>query len=149
MCNKCIRLGVCVYIFISTQNVLPLSIFLYRIVQVIMVLLLLQVNGFFGARGVMGNIPDAYTYIASSFYHMVGYYNMQHRIRLYEYYRDQWTYHVKGLWFYLPHQTVPFLSMMGSSNFGKHFYASRIKDSGHIVFWPVRLSVTLVMSFTP
>ncbi|XP_062567116.1 CDP-diacylglycerol--glycerol-3-phosphate 3-phosphatidyltransferase, mitochondrial-like isoform X1 [Saccostrea cucullata] len=77
-----------------------------------------QVNGFYGARGVMGNIPDAYTYIASSFYHLVLYHSMQHRIRLYEYYRDQWTYHVKGLWYYLPNQTLPFLCMMGSSNFG-------------------------------
>ncbi|XP_061182445.1 CDP-diacylglycerol--glycerol-3-phosphate 3-phosphatidyltransferase, mitochondrial-like [Saccostrea echinata] len=77
-----------------------------------------QVNGFYGARGVIGNIPDAYTYIASSFYHLVLYHNMQHRIRLYEYYRDQWTYHVKGLWYYLPNQTLPFLCMMGSSNFG-------------------------------
>lgn len=77
-----------------------------------------QVNGFYGARGVMGNIPDAYTYIASSFYHLVKYYNMQHRIHLYEYYRHQWTYHVKGLWYYLPNQNLPFLSMMGSSNFG-------------------------------
>ncbi|XP_022313163.2 CDP-diacylglycerol--glycerol-3-phosphate 3-phosphatidyltransferase, mitochondrial-like isoform X1 [Crassostrea virginica] len=77
-----------------------------------------QVNGFYGARGVMGNIPDAYTYIASSFYHLVKYYNMQCRIRLYEYYRSQWTYHVKGLWYYLPNQNRPFLSMMGSSNFG-------------------------------
>lgn len=85
-----------------------------------------QVNGFYGARGVMGNIPDAYTYIASSFYHLVKYYNMQHRIRLYEYYRNQWTYHVKGLWYYLPNQTLPFLSMMGSSNFGELFLQCRL-----------------------
>ena len=100
-----------------------------------------QVNGFYGARGVMGNIPDAYTYIASSFYHLVKYYNMQCRIRLYEYYRSQWTYHVKGLWYYLPNQNRPFLSMMGSSTFGKNSPPPKkktnrkIKNIKRISYW--------------
>ncbi|XP_077980531.1 CDP-diacylglycerol--glycerol-3-phosphate 3-phosphatidyltransferase, mitochondrial-like [Glandiceps talaboti] len=77
-----------------------------------------KTNGFYGAKGVAGGIPDAYTYIAKHFYARLCKHNQLHRIRLYEYYRDKWTFHAKGLWYYFPHQVLPSLSLLGSTNFG-------------------------------
>lgn len=38
---------------------------------------------------------------------------------LLEYERTGWTYHAKGLWYYLPGSTLPNLTLIGSSNFGE------------------------------
>lgn len=78
-----------------------------------------QVNGFFGARGIAGAIPDAYTYIAKGFYYRVRYLNQDNRIKMHEYYRDAWTFHVKGLWYYRNKESLPSLTFVGSPNFGK------------------------------
>jgi CDP-diacylglycerol--glycerol-3-phosphate 3-phosphatidyltransferase len=77
-----------------------------------------QANGFYGSKGVSGAIPDAYTYIAKKFYDEVVRSNQQSRISLHEYSRQGWTVHSKGLWYYLPGQNVPSMSMVGSPNFG-------------------------------
>ncbi|XP_071507776.1 CDP-diacylglycerol--glycerol-3-phosphate 3-phosphatidyltransferase, mitochondrial-like [Diadema antillarum] len=77
-----------------------------------------QVNGFYGSRGISGYIPDSYTFIACQFFGALCRRGLQHRIRLYEYYRDSWTFHVKGLWYYLPGQRLPTLTLIGSPNFG-------------------------------
>ncbi|XP_074648127.1 CDP-diacylglycerol--glycerol-3-phosphate 3-phosphatidyltransferase, mitochondrial-like [Tubulanus polymorphus] len=84
-----------------------------------------QVNGFYGAKGLSGAIPDAYTYIAKNFYERVCSLGQTTRVELYEYYRDKWTFHVKGLWYYLPGQTLPTLTLIGSPNFG---YRSVYRD---------------------
>lgn len=36
-----------------------------------------------------------------------------------EYERPGWTYHAKGLWYYLPGSHLPDLTLIGSSNFGE------------------------------
>ncbi|XP_051925653.1 CDP-diacylglycerol--glycerol-3-phosphate 3-phosphatidyltransferase, mitochondrial isoform X2 [Hippocampus zosterae] len=77
-----------------------------------------EVNGFFGAKGVAGAIPDAYTHIARQFYERVRQLGQQGRIRLHEYHRPQWTFHAKGLWYYLHRQDRPCLTLIGSPNFG-------------------------------
>ncbi|XP_061665643.1 CDP-diacylglycerol--glycerol-3-phosphate 3-phosphatidyltransferase, mitochondrial [Syngnathoides biaculeatus] len=77
-----------------------------------------EVNGFFGAKGVAGAIPDAYTHIAGQFYEHVRRLGQQGRIRLHEYHRPEWTFHAKGLWYYLHGQDRPCLTLIGSPNFG-------------------------------
>ncbi|XP_057681617.1 CDP-diacylglycerol--glycerol-3-phosphate 3-phosphatidyltransferase, mitochondrial isoform X2 [Corythoichthys intestinalis] len=77
-----------------------------------------EVNGFFGAKGVAGAIPDAYTHIARQFYERVRQLGQQGRIRLQEYHRPQWTFHAKGLWYYLYGHDRPCLTLIGSPNFG-------------------------------
>lgn len=42
-----------------------------------------------------------------------------HRIRLFEYEKPEWTYHAKGLWYYLPGEELPAMTLIGSSNFGE------------------------------
>ncbi|PIK61702.1 putative CDP-diacylglycerol--glycerol-3-phosphate 3-phosphatidyltransferase, mitochondrial [Apostichopus japonicus] len=87
-----------------------------------------QVNGFYGASGISGYIPDSYTYIAKKFYRAVCRRKLQERIGMHEYYRDGWTFHAKGLWYYLPGQSLPSLSLIGSPNFG-HRSVSRDLES--------------------
>ncbi|XP_061561350.1 LOW QUALITY PROTEIN: CDP-diacylglycerol--glycerol-3-phosphate 3-phosphatidyltransferase, mitochondrial [Phycodurus eques] len=77
-----------------------------------------EVNGFFGAKGVAGAIPDAYTHIARQFYEHVRQLGQQGRIQLHEYHRPMWTFHAKGLWYYLHGQDRPCLTLIGSPNFG-------------------------------
>ncbi|KAL6094374.1 pgs1 [Pungitius sinensis] len=77
-----------------------------------------EVNGFFGAKGVAGAIPAAYTLIARQFYGQVCLQGQQGRVHLHEYHRSQWTFHAKGLWYYLQGQDRPCLTLIGSPNFG-------------------------------
>ncbi|ESP04009.1 hypothetical protein LOTGIDRAFT_185397 [Lottia gigantea] len=84
-----------------------------------------EVNGFYGAKGVAGLIPLAYIHIARVFYQSVCYFNQDKRIKMYEYTRPEWTFHVKGLWYYLPNDILPALTLIGSPNFG---YRSVYRD---------------------
>ncbi|GLD60154.1 CDP-diacylglycerol--glycerol-3-phosphate 3-phosphatidyltransferase, mitochondrial [Lates japonicus] len=77
-----------------------------------------EVNGFFGAKGVAGAIPTAYIHIARQFYNQVCQLGQQERVHLHEYHRPQWTFHAKGLWYYLQGQDRPCLTLIGSPNFG-------------------------------
>ncbi|XP_071763988.1 CDP-diacylglycerol--glycerol-3-phosphate 3-phosphatidyltransferase, mitochondrial [Centroberyx gerrardi] len=77
-----------------------------------------EVNGFFGAKGVAGAIPAAYIHIARQFYNKVCQLGQQERVHLHEYHRSQWTFHAKGLWYYLQGQDRPCLTLIGSPNFG-------------------------------
>ncbi|XP_061913164.1 CDP-diacylglycerol--glycerol-3-phosphate 3-phosphatidyltransferase, mitochondrial [Entelurus aequoreus] len=77
-----------------------------------------EVNGFFGAKGVAGAIPDAYTHIAAQFYERVCRLGQRDRVHLHEYHRPKWTFHAKGLWYYLQGQDQPCLTLIGSPNFG-------------------------------
>ncbi|EDV42207.1 uncharacterized protein Dana_GF17865 [Drosophila ananassae] len=76
-------------------------------------------NGFQGAKGVAGGIPAAYTLIAKSFYESLVRRQQNHRVNFFEYEKPGWTYHAKGLWYYLPEARLPNLTLIGSSNFGE------------------------------
>ncbi|XP_076366374.1 phosphatidylglycerophosphate synthase 1 isoform X2 [Tachypleus tridentatus] len=84
-----------------------------------------KVNGFYGAKGISGAIPDAYTYIAKKFYERVRHEHQERRIRLHEYEQENWTFHVKGLWVYYPGESLPSVTLIGSPNFG---YRSVYRD---------------------
>lgn len=76
-------------------------------------------NGFKTAKGAAGGIPDAYTQLSKKFLQKIIEVNQTHRIKLFEYQRSNWTYHAKGLWYYLPGSYTPDLTLIGSSNFGE------------------------------
>lgn len=76
-------------------------------------------NGFQGARGAAGGIPAAYSHIAKSFHQRLTSMAQEQRIRMFEYEQRGWTYHAKGLWYYLPQSFLPDLTLIGSSNFGE------------------------------
>ncbi|KAG2379032.1 hypothetical protein C9374_007670 [Naegleria lovaniensis] len=77
-------------------------------------------NGFFTAKGISKNIPMAYDTMEQEFYSAVEKNQKLGSIKLYEYMREKWTFHAKGLWLYSPNKqfNTPFLTMIGSSNFG-------------------------------
>lgn len=76
-------------------------------------------NGFQGAKGMAGGIPAAYTLIARYFYKKLKEAGQDDRVKLFEYQKDGWSYHAKGLWYYLPGSDLPNLTLIGSSNFGE------------------------------
>ncbi|XP_004536599.1 CDP-diacylglycerol--glycerol-3-phosphate 3-phosphatidyltransferase, mitochondrial [Ceratitis capitata] len=76
-------------------------------------------NGFQGASGPAGGIPAAYTLIAKKFYENLVHLKQSHRVNFFEYEKDGWTYHAKGLWYYLPGASYPNVTLIGSSNFGE------------------------------
>lgn len=82
-------------------------------------------NGFFSAKGIAGCIPAAYTKLEESFVKNCNKLGQQNRITLWEFIRPGWTYHAKGLWYFLPNQEKPCLTLIGSPNFG---YRSVNKD---------------------
>lgn len=84
-----------------------------------------EVNGFYGARGAAGAIPYLYTQVARQFHQQVCAFQQEKRIQLFEYYRSKWTFHVKGLWYYVARDPLPTLTLIGSSNFG---YRSVYRD---------------------
>ncbi|CAG5135816.1 unnamed protein product [Candidula unifasciata] len=84
-----------------------------------------QANGFLGAKGVAGAIPYSYIYLAHQFLKQVQKTHQNQRIHLLEYVRDSWTFHGKGLWYYLPSRHFPTLTLVGSPNFG---YRSVYRD---------------------
>lgn len=76
-------------------------------------------NGFKGAKGPAGGIPDAYTLLARQFYDRIKQQGQDDRISLYEYERELWTYHAKGLWYYPAGSSLPYMTVIGSSNYGE------------------------------
>lgn len=76
-------------------------------------------NGFKGAKFPSGNIPDAYTLLARQFYEKIKQHGQENRISMFEYQRDQWTYHAKGLWYYPAGSSLPYMTVIGSSNYGE------------------------------
>ncbi|KAL9955415.1 hypothetical protein ACROYT_G036737 [Oculina patagonica] len=76
------------------------------------------VNGFYEAKGVAGGIPHAYTLLARDFYKLILEHKKTEHISVHEYVRDKWTFHAKGLWYYLPNEPLPSLTLIGSPNFG-------------------------------
>jgi len=77
-----------------------------------------QANGFYGAKGISGAVPDCYAIIEKGFLEKVKNSGNQDRIKVQEYIRDKWTYHGKGLWITGQNQEDPSITLIGSPNFG-------------------------------
>lgn len=76
-------------------------------------------NGFLGAKGPAGGIPDAYSLLARQFYDKIKQQGQEDRISLLEYERASWTYHAKGLWYSPASSRLPCMTVIGSSNYGE------------------------------
>ncbi|OQR67545.1 CDP-diacylglycerol--glycerol-3-phosphate 3-phosphatidyltransferase, partial [Tropilaelaps mercedesae] len=73
-------------------------------------------NSFYRAPGIMFYIPVMYTHFLKLFYEKTE--SVRDRVRLWEYRRDGWTFHGKGLWYYPPGESRPTFTLIGSPNFG-------------------------------
>jgi len=67
-----------------------------------------------------GGIPAGYTLLAYQFYRRLMDRAHGARIRLWEYQRQHWTFHAKGLWisFNNANDPRPCFTLIGSPNFG-------------------------------
>ena len=59
-----------------------------------------------------------YIHFAKKFLEAVSSHGYEDRVQYFEYLREGWTFHGKGLWYYLPGEQLPSLSLVGSSNYG-------------------------------
>ena len=65
-----------------------------------------------------GGTPHAYTLLARDFYKLILEHKKTEHISVHGYVCDKWTFHAKGLWYYLPNEPLPSLTLIGSPNFG-------------------------------
>ncbi|KAF8626104.1 hypothetical protein AX17_006600 [Amanita inopinata Kibby_2008] len=84
-----------------------------------------KANGFFGSKGISGRIPEGYTYLEQRFMSAVhkngrlwsgGKSGKGMGVRLSEWERHGWTYHAKGIWLSPSADSLPVLTMFGSTN---------------------------------
>ena len=43
-------------------------------------------------------------------------------VNIFEYFRGEWTFHTKGIWFYENQEETPSLTIIGSSNYSQRSY---------------------------
>ncbi|KAI9296581.1 hypothetical protein K502DRAFT_289308 [Neoconidiobolus thromboides FSU 785] len=102
-----------------------------------------EANGFFNSKGVSKFIPDAYTLIEKEFLFKVKGKHREKTIKVEEYHRDKWTYHAKGLWMYKPNESIPFLTMIGSPNYGSRSLERDLEAQAIIVTSNVKLRTAM------
>lgn len=78
-----------------------------------------RANGFFGAKGLAGYIPDMYRSNLLSFLRSMEQ-KQAGKASAHEFWREHWTFHGKGLWWYPidSSSSLPCMTVFGSSNFG-------------------------------
>ncbi|XP_067936570.1 CDP-diacylglycerol--glycerol-3-phosphate 3-phosphatidyltransferase, mitochondrial-like [Watersipora subatra] len=77
-----------------------------------------QANGFTTASGIARYIPMAYRWYESFFLKRMSACSQADRVKLYEFSRNGWTFHSKGIWYYARGSSLPSLTVIGSSNYG-------------------------------
>lgn len=80
-----------------------------------------EANGFHSGKGILKYIPDLYLDIAQRTSNHID--NAAKSKQVFEYYRQGWTFHSKGLWLSPAGIDKPILSSIGSPNFGNSFFS--------------------------
>lgn len=73
-----------------------------------------KVNSFYDAKGLLGYVPSMYSAVSRRFFQQIQ--SSGSSLRLWSFYRPQWTFHTKGVW--IKTQDGVVVSTVGSSNFG-------------------------------
>ncbi|RKP18973.1 hypothetical protein ROZALSC1DRAFT_29379, partial [Rozella allomycis CSF55] len=87
-------------------------------------------NGFYNASGLSKHIPSVYSLLERKFMKTIRRAKCDDRIRLYEFDKQGYSFHAKGLWIF-DKDGKPFLSTIGSPNLG---YRSAYRDMESQVF---------------
>lgn len=90
-----------------------------------------EAHGFHSAKGISGALPLAYAERSRLCFERIQS-ESNHKVSLHEYIRDDWTYHAKGVWFTSSSETLPSLSVIGSSNFGMRSQCRDIESQLYI-----------------
>lgn len=77
-----------------------------------------EANGFLGSSGPSGYIPSTYIKLTQIFRDLLLQNNRLADVKILEYRRPEWTYHAKGIWYQKKCESLPSLTVLGSSNFG-------------------------------
>ncbi|CAH1763421.1 5794_t:CDS:2, partial [Entrophospora sp. SA101] len=77
-----------------------------------------EANGFFHSKGFSKYLPKSYLFLEKCFIDEINKFNKNNLIKMYEYKRENWTFHAKGLWYYFNNNKYPSLTLIGSSNYG-------------------------------
>ena len=75
-----------------------------------------RANGFYGAIGISRHIPTMYVQHSNLFLEQIT--NSNDRIKYYEFMKENWSFHAKGVWYYSDSSEQPFLTLIGSPNYG-------------------------------
>lgn len=81
-----------------------------------------EANGWYGASGPASYIVPAYSELERDFFNHIAKHNQDHRIRIREYSRADWTFHGKGMWYTPPGEALPAATLVGSSNAGQRSF---------------------------
>jgi CDP-diacylglycerol--glycerol-3-phosphate 3-phosphatidyltransferase len=98
-----------------------------------------QATSFYGTAGLTGYIPAAFTPEARRFLKEVEGNHREHQVQLLEWQRGRgdkaggWTYHAKGLWVARSGETDPFVTLIGSCNYGERSFALDLEQDALIV----------------
>lgn len=98
-----------------------------------------EANGFYQSKGPSGLLPAAYSLLAEKFLKAIHKFHRQDRIQLLEWKNgvvnkpNGWSYHAKGLWVTAPNEKLPFLTVIGSSNYTRRAYSYDL-ESNVVVF---------------
>eukprot|EP01097_Dermamoeba_algensis_P011331 TRINITY_DN8767_c0_g1_i1.p2 TRINITY_DN8767_c0_g1~~TRINITY_DN8767_c0_g1_i1.p2 ORF type:complete len:254 (+),score=67.15 TRINITY_DN8767_c0_g1_i1:1449-2210(+) len=88
-----------------------------------------KANGFFGSKGLSGYIPLVYSFHEWKFFSKVEEVKKTEEKKIFEYVKEGWTFHGKGLWFTPSSKTTQsdnfMVTVVGSSNWGER---SRDRD---------------------
>eukprot|EP00743_Colponemidia_sp_Colp-15_P009810 GILK01010746.1.p1 GENE.GILK01010746.1~~GILK01010746.1.p1 ORF type:complete len:459 (-),score=38.28 GILK01010746.1:34-1410(-) len=77
-----------------------------------------QANSFYQSKGPSYYIPHAYTAMAKDLFDSYRKNGMSDKLRMFEYTKQGWSFHAKGMWVYHGADSNPSLTLLGSSNFG-------------------------------
>lgn len=87
-----------------------------------------EANSFFNAKGIKKHVPYFYrrqlvniSKASLSRNKDINKNRNSDLIKCYEYNRNEWSFHAKGMWFYNKNSNYPVMSIIGSSNFSKSF----------------------------
>ncbi|KAI6654302.1 CDP-diacylglycerol--glycerol-3-phosphate 3-phosphatidyltransferase, mitochondrial isoform X1 [Oopsacas minuta] len=75
-----------------------------------------QANGFYKAQGLSRYIPTMYLQLSNQFLELIK--DSNKHIKYYEFQKENWSFHAKGIWYYKNGDDFPFLTLIGSPNYG-------------------------------
>lgn len=87
-----------------------------------------EAHGFYTANGISSALPLAYAERVRAYTERA----RGSRAAVYEYRRDGWTYHAKGLWCTAADEATPWLTSLGSSNLGIRSFDRDIESQVYV-----------------
>lgn len=77
-------------------------------------------NSFYKGGFIKHNIPNFYRVFVQKILRInKNDQKLKDKIKVYEFFKDSWSFHSKGIWFYEKNKLFPSLTIIGSSNYSK------------------------------